>query len=154
MFCNHGVRAIKLFFDENPRGHGESAEQTWNERNKKQFPRLQKLRKAAGGSHTHALSHKRNRGRRERIRAAQQGVCFADLHRAALSLTQKAPEELELARESWIWIKNARIRSKRGSGSSRNSENPHIALCRAELLFQSSLVVVGTLISCREDRRV
>lgn len=68
----------------------ESAEQTWNERNKKQFPRLLKLRKAAGGSHTRALSlslaHTRETGEEsaEHIsRAARCVFCrFAPRRRA------------------------------------------------------------------------
>lgn len=99
MFCNHGVRAIKLFSAPTKiPAATESAAQTRNERNKKQFPRLvQKLRKAAGGSHTHAA---RRAHTQEKQGSAAKGVCFADLRRADDAGTKSATQELELARES------------------------------------------------------
>lgn len=82
-----------------PGGHRErSADTKRNERNKKQFPHLvQKLRKAAGGSHTHAAPGAHTQ---EKQGSAVKGVCFADLRRADDAGTKSATQELELARES------------------------------------------------------
>lgn len=90
MFCNHGVRAIKLFSAPTKiPAATESAAQTRNERNKKQFPRLvQKLRKAAGGSHTHAArTYTRETG------GVQQKVCVLQICAAPTMREQKAPRK-------------------------------------------------------------